>query len=455
MRFKNFLKNTNGNIAMMFSFAAVPLLVGAGVAIDMSRLNSANATLQAAADSAALAAVSGKKDSLLDAKVNTLIQAYLVENKATDIITSVKVVEAEFDEDANRYHVKVTGKMKTQLMGIVGYKTMDIGAYSEVDGGNPPTLEMALVLDVTGSMNAEGRLPALKTAAKDMVAKILSTKAKSADLKIGIVPFANYVTVGKEYSNASWLDLQPMPKVWTCWDSYPNSKNTNCRAVPNSPIDGVEQAGTHQECDVEYGVSVQVCNWSQNAWYGVVGSRSGLDTQLHSNGVPYPVIVNYSGPQAITDLTSDKAQLDKDIDSLTADAETYIPAGLMWGWELLDPQKPFSAAKGKKAMEDSKGVKALVLMTDGDNTKSADGQYHWGSDAAAADKKTKELCDNIKKSGITIYTVAFKVKKAASIAMLQNCASTEKNAFDATDDKTLLTAFGAIADSLSAVRLTK
>jgi Flp pilus assembly protein TadG len=440
---------------MMFSLAAVPLIVGAGVAIDMSRLNSANATLQAAADSAALAAVSGKKDSLLEAQVHTLIGNYLKENKADSTIVGVKITDSGFNAKKTLYHVKVTGKMNTMLMGLVGFQTMDVGAFSEVDGGNPPTLEMALVLDVTGSMNAEGRLPALKTAAKDLISKVLGAQTADSDLKIGIVPFANYVNVGTNNDGQTWVDIPPRPNKWECWDSYPSLSYQNCRQVPNLPIDGIPQSGTHEVCDTVLGAPVQVCNWYQPVWYGVVGSRSGLDAKLYGGGTPYPALLNTSGPQAITDLTSDKAQLDKNIDSLTADAETYIPAGLMWGWELLDPKKPFSVAKSKKAMEDAKGLKALVLMTDGDNTKSADGQYHWGSDAAAADKKSKELCNNIKKSGITIYTVAFKVKKAASIAMLQECASTEKNAFDATDDKTLLTAFGAIADSLSAVRLTK
>jgi Flp pilus assembly protein TadG len=455
MFFKNFLKNSSGNIAMLFSLAAVPLLVGAGVAIDMSRINYANTRLQAAADSAALAAVSGKKDSLLDEKVNKLIAAYLKQNKADDIITSVKVTDAKFDEEKNLYHVKVTGKIDTMLLGLVGHKTVDVGAYSEVDGGNPPTLEMALVLDVTGSMNAEGRLASLKVAAKDMVAKILEKSPAASDLKIGIVPFADYVNVGTKYDGESWLDVPARPKKWECYNSYPNVTYFNCKQVPNLPVDGVAQSGTHEECESSAGKAVEVCGWYQNSWYGLVGSRTGNDTQLQKGGTPYPGIINASGAPAITDLTSNKSTLDTNINALTASGETYIPAGLMWGWELLDSNKPFNVAKTKKAMSDSKGIKALVLMTDGDNTKSADGMYHWGGDGDAADKKTNEICDNIKKDGITIYTVSFKVKTASSIAMLQECASNPGNAFDAVDENTLVTAFGAIADSLSAVRLTK
>ena len=45
---------TDGNIAVIFALAAVPILSFVGVAIDYSRANSARSSMQAALDSTAL-----------------------------------------------------------------------------------------------------------------------------------------------------------------------------------------------------------------------------------------------------------------------------------------------------------------------------------------------------------------------------------------------------------------
>jgi Flp pilus assembly protein TadG len=160
MKLQSFLKNTSGNTAIMFSLAAIPILVSIGAAIDMVRMNDANTLMQAATDATALAAMSGKKNSLDEHKIEKLALQYLKLNDADKTIKNVEVKNYGFDKSKQIYHVKMTGKIDTLLMGIVGYKTMDVGAYSEVDGGNTPTLELSLVLDVTNSMNAEGRLDA-------------------------------------------------------------------------------------------------------------------------------------------------------------------------------------------------------------------------------------------------------------------------------------------------------
>jgi Flp pilus assembly protein TadG len=458
MGFKSFLKNTNGNLAIMFSIAAVPLLISVGVAVDMLRTNSANAILQAATDSAAIAAVSGKKNSLNDAQIEGLVNAYIAANNGDKTIQSVKVKEFGWDKAKAIYHVKLTGKIDTMFMAMAGYKTMDIGAYSEVDGGTTPTLELSLVLDVTNSMNAEGRLDALKVASKALVDKLMKSKPAEADIKIGIVPFSNYVNVGTGNATASWLEAQSTVPYKTCWDTYPNAVYSNCTIVKKTGInDGVPYTYDSNECaTVNYGAPVNVCSMYAPKWYGVVGSRnSGLDSKLYGVGASYPGLVDTWGPQQITDLTPDQTKLNADINSLTANAETYIPTGLLWGWELLETNKPFTTGKSKAAMKAVKGQKVLVLMTDGDNTLSSNAPYHNGSDGAVADAKTKELCDGIKKDDIKLFTVAFKVEKASSKAMLLDCATSPAEAFDAADDAALLDAFGQIAESLTAMRLTK
>lgn len=453
--FRSFLKSTSGNIAIMFSLVALPLFVGIGVAVDLVRVNNANGLLQTAADAAALAGAAGRKSALSEAAADKTAKDFLTANGADSILKSVSIQDMGYNKTTRIYHVKIKGTVSTTFMAMVGISTMDAVGYSEVAMGGGG-LELALVLDTTGSMNAEGRLDGLKVAAKDLVDKVLKDKDPDAYVKVGMVPFANYVNVGVANRNKFWVDVPATTKTWSCWDTYPHATSYNCHDVANGPVDGVPQVGTHQECDYNYGAAVKQCGWDDPQWLGIVGSRNnGLDTKIVGNGAPYPGLINVWGPQAITELTTNANTLDSNIDALTADAETYIPEGLVWGWELLDAAEPFLGAKTTEEMAATKGTKALVLMTDGDNTKSADYPYNWGSDSADADAKTSELCSNIKKAGISVYTVAFKVEKASSQKMLKDCASAPSQAFDASNNAALLAAFNEIANSLAQIRLTK
>lgn len=455
MVFKRFLKSSSGNIAIMFSLAAVPLLLGAGAASDILRANNANTVLQAATDAAALAGVAGKNNKLNADKIALAVNSFLESNGANKILKNVTVVDTGFDAKGV-FHVKMTGKIETTFMALAGFHTMDVIGYSEVEAGSGG-LEVALVLDTTGSMNAQGRLAALKVSANDLIDKLLTDKAADSYIKIGIVPFADYVNVGVSNKDKSWMDVPSTVPQMSCWNTYPNATYSNCRMETFTGInDGAATSWTSQVCDWVNGTAVQQCGLNAPVWNGVVGSRNnGLDTKLKGTGNPYPGLLYQVGPQAITQLTDSKATLLSSVNSLTANAETYIPAGLLWGWELLDASEPFLGAKTQAEMTAVRGKKALVLMTDGDNTLSATYPWHWGNNDNQADQKTKELCNNIKAEGISVYTVAFKVGKPSSKKMLVDCASDTSQAYDAADDAALLAAFGEIAASLAQMRLTK
>ena len=72
-------------------------------------------------------------------------------------------------------------------------------------------------------------------------------------------------------------------------------------------------------------------------------------------------------PAAITPMTSTKSTVDTAIDALVAKGNTVIPAGLLWGWRVLSSTEPFTEGA---AYNDEKWVKAIVLLTDGDNDVS-------------------------------------------------------------------------------------
>ena len=128
------------------------------------------------------------------------------------------------------------------------------------------------------------------------------------------------------------------------------------------------------------------------------------------------------------------------IQSLIAKGGTNILEGLMWGWRVLSPEAPFTEGRD---YNDAENTKYLVLMTDGENWHQAmsnhnKSSYHsfgyavkgrlgttYTTTALVNQMNTKTLaaCANAKAAGIKVYTVAFRLDDAATLAMLASCAS--------------------------------
>ena len=468
--FSSFLRNTSGNTAIIFSLAAIPMMLCAGAAVDMVRADSTQTTLQAAADSAALAGATSGKTS--EEALNKIVKNYLTANGAEGVLSSVKKIKQNLDKSKRTFEVSIDGKMQTSFMFLAGITELDISAKSEVNiGGNG--LEVVLALDNTESMNYEGRMPALKTAAKSLVDTVLDVGGGAGTyVKIGIVPFSNYVNVGLANRNKSWIDVPPdSSKVLpNCNTTYPDATKSNCRMETYTGYaDGVPQTYTTEVCDWNYGTAVTTCNGTYTQelkWQGCVGSReSPKDTQITGLTNKYPGITSaYWGYQEycakeITPLTDSKSDLNAAIDAMVGVGNTYVAPGILWGWNMLDSAEPLTGAKTKSWMATNKGTKALVLMTDGANTLSPGAygvyKFHEGGDVAMANSVTEETCKKAKKDGIVVYTVAFMVTDATAKSLLSDCATDATKAFTADDATALNTAFRDIANSLMSIRLTK
>lgn len=136
---------------------------------------------------------------------------------------------------------------------------------------------------------------------------------------------------------------------------------------------------------------------------------------------------------------------------------TYIPAGLIWGWRSLQEVQPLTEAQQAPA----NSQKVMVLMTDGANEVSLGSQnskatalLHNGTDTAAADALTAELCEGIKNEDIIIYTVALEVDDADTITLMQNCATSSNHFYDLSNTEALSSAFNNIGIEVNEIRLS-
>ena len=464
---KKFLANKSGNVAMMFGLFLIPMLLGAGVAIDMLRANQVRSQLTEATDSGLLAAVRAKTldGTLTDAQAEQLARDYFDANysQIADII--IDTFDFSADPATDTFSLLVTGSIKTSIMGIVGADSLPINILSEAKYAPGRPLEVVMVLDNTGSMSGQ-KIADLKDAAEELVDVLMDDTDN--EVLVGLVPFSTHVNIGKSRSSAFWLDVPA--------DS---SYDRNICTVDNAAAAAEGCTSTPNTCYYSEGQPYSCANWScpdgdpapttcglttyQTTWEGCVGSRDHPLNIQDADFVtdPVPGVLNNVGypdcPGEILPMTTEKSDVEDEIAAMDARGNTYIPGGLTWGLRLISSTEPFTEGETYADIQSEQGIKAIVLMTDGENTKSpnsSDGA-HYSNDVSQADQYTEELCDEIKAQDIILYTVAFEITDSNTLDMIEDCATDSDSFFNADDPDALSDAFEAIGASLTELALTK
>lgn len=446
------------SVAVIFAVSAFVLVGVVGLGIDYARALSVRQKLQNVVDNALLAAAPRAAEG--DDAVSGALSQFLALQWA-DGYNGAASLKIEAVKSANKtVSATVAVDVPTLFMRVLGVTNVNVSVSAEAMVGDGDA-EIALVLDNTGSMTG-AKLDALKAAAKSLI-DIVYTHPKSAEhVRVGLVPFSQYVNVGIDNRNASWMDV-PLDTSSTkqeCWDDYPVTGKSNCRIESFTvTVDGVQQTLQGEVCDYTYGPPAKVCvdATTTTMWHGCVGSRSyPLNVRDEQYTSRIPGIMNATCTAPITPLTNDSSKMRDVIDAMVATGNTYIPEGLMWGWRVLSPEAPFDQAGAYTAKGSPKRLrKILVLMTDGANTNSPIYPDHNGSDTALANTLTLEACAQVKAAGIEIFTIAFDVIETGIRDVLTTCASSPVNYFEAVTEQQLRAVFESIAQGVVALRLSR
>lgn len=450
-RINRFWRDPRGNFATMMAIAAVPLLGAVGLAVDFVTLSTMRSDLQNANDAAVLYASRYYEEKRKLPSASD-VNAFLSANYSTAMGTPKLYIKDD--------HIWLESKSsyRPYFMSMFSPRTEQVAAVSATPLSKEIDMEIVLALDTTGSMAADDKIGGLKTAASNFVENIFQASTDYTRIKVGLAPFAQYVNVGLHNRNASWMDVPDDSTTVgerTCEMRYKKIGETNCR-MRTYYDDGV--ARQYRSCDPIYGTEkVEVC-WtptSTRVWRGCVGSRKRNLTDDRPDE-KFPGIMNAWCSSPIAPLTTDKQALLDQIASFSPDGETYIVEGVMWGLRVLSPQLPFSESVDPKRVS-HEVRKIMVLMTDGENTKSADlpAPTHNGGNGAQSDAWTQKACREARNNGVEIFTITFGDEVPASAKkIMEECADDEKHYFDAATSGKLDEAFRTIAGYLTRIRLT-
>jgi Flp pilus assembly protein TadG len=405
-----FSADSGGNVAMIFAVAIIPIFGLVGAAIDYGRANAVKASMQAALDATALmlAQEAGQLSAgQLAARTTELFLTQFRRPEARNVR-----VQPRYEKGNGAFSLTLSGSatVEAAFVRVIGVSQLNVSTASQVVWGTKQ-LELALVLDNTGSMAESGKIDALKRASHDMLKSLRAASAASNNVKVSIVPFDTHVNIG------------PTSRPWIDWSMLEDDQ-TNVRVASLS-------GGARSVRD----------NWT-----GCVIDRSqpydARNTSPTADPATFYPAVNCN-LATIQPLTADWRTLDNKVDAMKASGNTDLTIGLAWGWTMLTPDAPLSAAVETKPNLE----KVIVFLTDGKNTEN-----RWSHNSDDIDRRTQQVCRNIKAANIKMYTIRVIEGNAA---LLRDCATKPEMYFEVRRSSEISDAFAAITRDLSNFRIAR
>ena len=387
----------------MMAVSTAMLIGFLAVAVDLTSAFSAKQRLQNTTDAVALLAA---QDKTLNTPAKLQLAAQALYDATYTGDTGVRIEIEEIIRVGDDVTVVAKNNIDTNFAQIFNIGNLDVGvrstaSYSEL------SLDVALVLDSTGSMResingsrGQTKLAGLQDAANNLIDIFDNTD--NDNIRLSVVPFSQYMNVGETNSRAGWLDLEP----------------------------------------------AQEANWE-----GCVGSRlNGQDESPNEAGGLIPALTTVNCASEILPLTNNMRRARTSVNNFEARGWTYIPSGIVWGWRTLEGQLPKRVPAAPSTTSEHR--KVMVIMTDGENTRSKTGLDHEGTNIQAANSKTADLCADVKRDDIEVYTIAYGLSDNTTLNLLQDCASDPSKFFNAQTNTALSSAFAQIGSELTVLRIT-
>ena len=207
--FRQFRKDVTGNISILFAFSTIVLALFVGGAVDYTRWNAARSDMVKSLDAASLAVANLRRinETVSDDDLTEYAENFFRENFTYgNQLVAGWSVDFELDLDAV-IRACLDGELDTLLLGIAGISELAMDECVEITPQGAQRIELALVLDVTGSMNDTvnnvSKIQSLKDAIDVMLDSLYQEGQTTSDrIQIGMVPFNLAVNAG---GADSWL----------------------------------------------------------------------------------------------------------------------------------------------------------------------------------------------------------------------------------------------------------
>jgi len=441
--FQRFRRAERGAVAILVALAVIPLMVGGGLAVDLSRAYLVKSRLSHALDAAGLAVGTMRTNSTSTTYLETQFNNFFTANYPSNEVGATH--DLSFIDNGGIITVSGQATVETVFMSIVGIDTITVASTAEIKV-ETKGLELVMVLDNTGSMSGS-KLASMKSASLDLVDIVFGGETAPDFVKIGLVPFSGSVNIGST-STSYVTPTTAFDWGTTSWEGCVEARSYPDDVRDSSPTLGGLWTPYHWAHHDSYN------DWDQG------GGSYDIDSSPPSSKGP-----NKYCPRAVTPLTNNRATLESEINAQWAAGYTHINYGAVWGWRLISPTEPFTQGS---AYGDPEWTKAVIILTDGANTThdKVDTAYGYRTEGllgsttssgttAELNSRLTEVCTAMKNEDIVVYTITFNVSSTTTQNLFEDCATNSDTYFNSPDSTTLTQAFRAIGAELKSLHLSK
>lgn len=494
MSWRRCWRDRSGAVAMLVALASLPIAASAALAVDLGLAYVVRSRLTTAIDAAALAGTRAISSPTRDAEITAWFWANYGRADPNRNVgwlgTTIDGPVITVEDEGKQVRVSVNAQVPTVFMRLFGQDSLTVGVQN-VARRAELGMELALVLDITGSMVAGNAIAALRESATDLVNILYGGRETVNNLWVAVVPYVASVNLGP--ARTDWLlpgSLNP--------NAYLNRSWAGC-------VEARHENGHDRTDATPFEVPFRPYLWASTRHvYPVKGDNDWTPstiTEQNQASLPANTAVgpNLGCGAPVLPLTAPRSTVLARIAALQATYRggTMANLGLQAGWFTLSPR--WRGLWGEPALPHSYNHelirKVVVLMTDGENqwfdwpdgapgrgpagwTDDFDADYTaygrirenrlgltgspstWrgatGRAAQEINARMTELCTTIKAQNIIIYTVVFNLPaNSPAQALYQGCASTPQNYFNTPTQADLRVAFRAIGEQLANLRLTQ
>jgi len=192
-----FAQDRKGNVGMMWALVGSILVGLIGVTVDFTRAQAIRAQMQNAVDGASLVA---ERTSNLSMAARTEAARAFFEAELGDLAEGATFNVVQLDDGGHRVEAHIP--MPLSLGRVISDEDWMIHVVAEAQANASPPIEVALVLDNTGSMRND--MQALRDAAEDLADSLLNLDGDT--VHVALVPFVAQVNIGNGALQRGWLD---------------------------------------------------------------------------------------------------------------------------------------------------------------------------------------------------------------------------------------------------------
>ncbi len=361
-RLRRFRRNEDGSMIIFTLFLLIMMLMIGGLAVDLMRFETNRARLQATLDRAVLAAAD------LEQTLNPeqVVRDYFFKAGLLDQLHSVVVTQTI---NSRSVSARASINVNMMFMDMLGIEQLEAPA-AGVARETVTDIEIALVLDISGSMASNSKIQNLRIAASNFVQTMLAGDVNNK-ISISIVPFNAQVNIGA-----------PLRSLYNVTDLH-GIANSNCIDLPIPAILPFPSVFAGP------GISTNV-PMPQSGYFDAV------TTTTRNSSYITPQAPDFAGDTAPTCkvtannvvrlATNSVSTLQSYISGspgLTAQGNTSITLGMKWGLALLDPgSRPiYTSLIGTGNISSNfagrpydynraNTLKIIIVMTDGEHVAS-------------------------------------------------------------------------------------